>query len=328
MKKISLDLGSGGKSMRDFIAGTIVPAFKNPFLADLLDASHLPENIAFTTDSYVVDPIFFPGGDIGTLAVNGTVNDLVVSGAIPRYLSLALILEEGLAWHDLEKILGSVKKAAATAKVRITTGDTKVVRIGQGDKIYINTAGIGRVIARPRPELIRPGDKIIVTGTLGDHSLAVMMARAEFGLESRVRSDCAPLNFLLPFWKKGVFWMRDITRGGLATILSELAERIPHPILVQEDRIPLSRAVRGAAELLGVDPLYLACEGRAVLAVPRSRAARILGGIQKHPLGKRARVIGEVGAKIGRPGELLLRTAAGGLRLLEPLTSELLPRIC
>ncbi len=328
MKKISLDLGSGGKSMRDFIAGTIVPTFKNPFLAELSDASHLPDNIAFTTDSYVVDPIFFPGGDIGTLAVNGTVNDLVVSGAIPRYLSLALILEEGLAWDDLERILGSLKKAAAAAKVQITTGDTKVVRLGQGDKIYINTSGIGRVIARPRPELIRPGDKIIVTGTLGEHSLAVMMARAEFGLESRARSDCAPLNFLLPFWKKGVFWMRDITRGGLATILSELAERIPHPILIEENKIPLSRAVRGAAELLGVDPLYLACEGRAVIVVPQSKAARILGGIKKHPLGKRAQVIGEVEAKIGRPGELLLATAAGGLRLLEPLTSELLPRIC
>jgi hydrogenase expression/formation protein HypE len=328
MKKISLDLGSGGKSMRDFIARTIVPAFKNPFLAELSDASHLPENIAFTTDSYVVDPIFFPGGDIGTLAVNGTVNDLVVSGAVPRYLSLALILEEGLAWDDLEKILGSLKRAAAAAKVQITTGDTKVVRLGQGDKIYINTSGIGRVIARPRPDLIRPGDKIIVTGTLGEHSLAVMMARAEFGLESRVRSDCAPLNFLLPFWKKGVFWMRDITRGGLATILSELAERIPYPILVEENKIPLSRAVRGAAELLGVDPLYLACEGRAVIVVPQSKAARILGGIKKHPLGKRAQVIGDVEAKIGRPGELLLRTSAGGLRLLEPLTSELLPRIC
>ena len=328
MKKISLDLGSGGKSMRDFIARTIVPAFENPVLAELLDASHLPENIAFTTDSYVVDPIFFPGGDIGTLAVNGTVNDLVVSGAVPRYLSLALILEEGLAWDDLEKILGSLNKAAAAAKVQITTGDTKVVRLGQADKIYINTSGIGRVIARPRPELIRPGDKIIVTGTLGEHSLAVMMARGEFGLESRVRSDCAPLNFLLPFWKKGVFWMRDITRGGLATILSELAERIPYPILVEENEIPLSRAVRGASELLGVDPLYLACEGRAVIVVPQSKAARILRGIKKHPLGKRARVIGEVEAKIGRPGELLLATAAGGLRLLEPLTSELLPRIC
>jgi hydrogenase expression/formation protein HypE len=328
MKKISLELGSGGKSMRDFIARTIVPTFKNPVLAELSDASHLPENIAFTTDSYVVDPIFFPGGDIGTLAVNGTVNDLVVSGAIPRYLSLALILEEGLAWDDLEKILGSIKKAAAAAKVQITTGDTKVVRLGQGDKIYINTSGIGRVIARPRPDLIRPGDKIIVTGTLGEHSLAVMMARAEFGLECHVRSDCAPLNFLLPFWKKGVFWMRDITRGGLATILSELAERIPYPILIEEVKIPLSRAVRGAAELLGVDPLYLACEGRAVIVVPQSKAARILGGIKKQALGKRAQIIGQVEAKIGRPGELLLSTAAGGFRLLEPLTSELLPRIC
>ena len=328
MKKISLALGSGGKSMRDFIARTIVPTFKNPFLAELSDASHLPENIAFTTDSYVVDPIFFPGGNIGSLAVNGTVNDLVVSGAVPQYMSLALILEEGLAWDDLEKILGSMKKAAAAAKVQVTTGDTKVVRLGQGDKIYINTSGLGRVVAKPRPDRIKPGDQIIVTGTLGEHSLAIMTARGEFGLESPIRSDCAPLNFLLPCWKKGVYWMRDITRGGLATILSELAERIPHSILVEENRIPLSRAVRGAAELLGVDPLYLACEGRAVMVVPEGKAARILIGIKRHPLGKRAQIIGHIEEKIGRPGELLLRTTAGGLRLLEPLTSELLPRIC
>lgn len=328
MKKISLDLGSGGKSMRDFIAGTIVPMFQNPVLAELSDASHLPDKIAFTTDSYVVDPIFFPGGDIGKLAVNGTVNDLVVSGAEPKYISLALILEEGLAWNDLEKILGSLKKAAATAKVQVTTGDTKVVRLGQGDKIYINTSGIGRVIARPRPDKIRPGDKIIVTGTMGEHSLAILMARGEFGLESRVRSDCAPLNFLLPFWKKGVFWMRDITRGGLATILSELAERIPYPILIEENKVPLSRAVYGASELLGIDPFYLACEGRAVLVAPEGKACRIVDEIKKHPLGRRAQIIGKVEAKTGRPGELLLRTSAGGLRRLEPLTSELLPRIC
>ncbi len=328
MKKISLALGGGGKSMRDFIAGTIKPTFANPILEELSDAGHLPNDMAFTTDSYVVDPIFFPGGDIGTLAVNGTVNDLVVSGAVPRFLSLSLILEEGLDWDDLSKVLVSLKKAAAAAQVKIVTGDTKVVKLGQGDKIYINTSGLGHVIAKPRPDRIRPGDRIIVSGSLGEHSLAVMMARGEFGLESRVRSDCAPLNFLLSAWKKGALWMRDITRGGLATILSELAERIPYPILIEENKIPLSRAVRGAAELLGVDPLFLACEGRAVIVAPRSKAARLLADIKKHPLGKRAEIVGQVEPKIGRPGELLLRTAAGGLRLLEALTSELLPRIC
>lgn len=325
---VSLELGSGGKRMRDFIARHIVPAFHNPFLDDLGDASHLPMGVAFTTDSYVVDPIFFPGGDIGTLAVNGTVNDLVVSGALPQFLSLALILEEGLPWSDLEKILRSIKRAASRADVRVACGDTKVVRRGQADKIYINTSGVGLTVALPRTSLIRPGDRIILTGTLGEHSLAVMVAREEFGFESRVRSDCAPLNYLLPIWEMGALWMRDITRGGLATILSELAEKTPHALLIEEEKIPLSLAVRGASELLGIDPLYLACEGRAVIVAPRRKAGAMLNKIRENPLGRRAAIIGRVDDRTGRPGELLLSTMTGGLRLLEPLTSELLPRIC
>jgi hydrogenase expression/formation protein HypE len=328
MSKISLELGGGGKTMRDFIAGRIVPAFKNPILAGLLDAGHLPAGFAFTTDGYVVDPLFFPGGDIGKLAVNGTVNDLVVSGALPLYLSLGLILEEGLEWSVLDRIIRSLREAAKRARVEIVTGDTKVVKQGQADKIFIHTSGIGRIVAKPRPGRIRPGDAIILTGTLGEHSLAVLTARGDFGLESRVKSDCAPLNFLLPFWKSGALWMRDITRGGLATILSELAEQVPHPILIEEDRIPMSNPVRAAAELLGIDPLYLACEGRAVLVVPGRKAAAVLSRIRKDPLGRKAAVIGRVEDRVGRPGELLLKTSAGGLRLLEPLTSELLPRIC
>jgi len=327
-KRISLELGSGGKLMRDFIARHIVPAFRNPFLDDLGDASHLPLGIAFTTDSYVVDPIFFPGGDIGTLAVNGTVNDLVVSGASPQYISLAVILEEGLPWPDLEKILKSIKRAASKADVLVACGDTKVVRRGQADKIYINTSGVGLTIAKPRTSLVRPGDRVILTGTLGEHSLAVMLAREEFGIEARVRSDCAPLNYLLPIWEMGALWMRDITRGGLATILSELAEKIPHALLIEEEKIPLSPAVQGASELLGIDPLYLACEGRAVIVAPRRKAAAILKKIRESPLGRRAAIIGQVDDRTGRPGELLLSTMTGGLRLLEPLTSELLPRIC
>jgi hydrogenase expression/formation protein HypE len=327
-KFVSLELGSGGKRMRDFIAEHIVPSFHNPLLDDLGDASHLPMGVAFTTDSYVVDPIFFAGGDIGTLAVNGTVNDLVVSGAVPRYLSLAFILEEGLPWEDLYKILRSIKRAAAQAGVQIATGDTKVVRRGQADKLYINTSGVGLVVARPQTERVRPGDRIIVTGTLGEHSLAVLLARREFGLEARVRSDCAPLIYLLPLWKKGVLWMRDITRGGLATVLSELAEKLPYALHVEEEKIPLSPAVRGASELLGIDPLFLACEGRAVIVAPRKKAEAVLRAIRKSPLGKRAAIIGQVDDRTGRPGELLLETMTGGLRLLEPLTSELLPRIC
>jgi len=327
-KAVSLELGSGGKRMRDFIAGHIVPSFRNPILEDLGDASHLPMGVAFTTDSYVVDPIFFPGGDIGTLAVNGTVNDLVVAGALPQFLSLALILEEGLPWPDLEKILRSIKRAASKSGVLVASGDTKVVRRGQADKIYINTSGVGLTVARPRIPLIQPGDRIIVTGTLGEHSLAVMLARENFGLESKVRSDCAALTYLLPVWEMGALWMRDITRGGLATILSELAEKVPYPLLIEEEKIPLSLAVRGASELLGIDPLFLACEGRAVIVAPEKKAGAILRKIQKSPLGRRAAIIGKVEEKIGRPGELLLSTMAGGLRLLEPLTSELLPRIC
>jgi hydrogenase expression/formation protein HypE len=328
MKKVSLELGSGGRLMRDFIAQHIVKTFKNPFLDELSDSAHLPHQIAFTTDSYVVDPIFFPGGDIGTLCVNGTVNDLIVSGAEPKYISLSLILEEGFSWEDLEKVLKSVKKAAKKANVEITAGDTKVVRRGQADKIYINTSGVGMIQARPTVSKIRPGDKIILTGTLGEHSLAVMLARGDFGLESKAKSDCAPLNFLLPFWKKGVLWMRDITRGGLASVLCELAERIPYSLLIEDEKIPLSRAVRGASELLGIDPFYLACEGRAVIIAPGKRAGDILEQIKKNSLGKKAEIIGQVEDKIGKPGELLLSTFSGGLRLLEPLTSELLPRIC
>ncbi len=328
MKKVSLELGSGGQMMRSFITEYILANFQNPFLKELSDAAYLPQNIAFTTDSYVVDPIFFPGGDIGTLSVNGTVNDLVVSGSVPKYLSLSLILEEGLSWESLEKILFSVKKASEEAKVKVITGDTKVVRQGQGDKIYINTAGIGEIIGRPAVEKVRPGDKLVVTGTLGEHSLAVMLARGDFGLEAEVVSDCAPLNFLLPFWNKGTLWMRDITRGGLATVLYELVEKLPFALVINEQEIPLSPAVKGATELLGIDPLYLACEGRAVCLVKQESASDFTKEMRLHRLGSRAALIGEVSSDEGRPGELLLRTASGGLRLLEPLTSELLPRIC
>lgn len=328
MDKVSLEIGSGGKLMRDFIDEYIVKNFNNPFLEGLSDSAHLPDKIAFTTDSYVVDPIFFAGGDIGTLCVNGTVNDLIVSGAQPRFLSLALILEEGLEVSSLDKILTSIKRSTADAGVQITTGDTKVVRRGQGDKIFINTAGIGTIIAQPSLHNIKPGDNIIVTGTLGEHSLAVMLARGEFGLETDACSDCAPLNFLLPLWNRGVMWMRDITRGGLATVLSELSEKLPHAVVIQEDMIPLSQAVKGATELLGIDPLYLACEGRALLVTPEEKTADILTELGKDPLGEQAAVIGRVDSQTGKAGELLLETVSGGLRLLEPLTSELLPRIC
>jgi hydrogenase expression/formation protein HypE len=327
-EKVSLELGSGGKMMRDFIDQFIVKTFKNPFLDELADSALLPNRLAFTTDSYVVDPIFFRGGDIGSLCINGTVNDLVVAGAKPQYISLSFIIEEGLDWEDLKRILKSIQRSAKAAGVQIATGDTKVVRRGQGDKIYINTSGIGTVVARPSLRRIEAGDKVILTGTLGEHSLAVMLARGDFGLEARTKSDCAPLNFLLPLWKRGVLWMRDITRGGLASVLSELAGKLPYSVLIEEEKIPASRNVRGACELLGIDPLYLACEGRAVLVVPEKSAQSIYEAIKKDKLGRNAEVIGQIEGQVGKPGELLLRTLSGGLRLLEPLTSELLPRIC
>ncbi|MFW6124282.1 MAG: hydrogenase expression/formation protein HypE [Acidobacteriota bacterium] len=328
MKKISLEMGSGGKLMRDFIDDHIVNTFSNPFLNELADSALLPNNIGFTTDSYVVDPIFFPGGDIGSLSVNGTVNDLVVSGVKPEFLSLSLIIEEGLELNSIKKILKSVKKAAEEAEVLITTGDTKVVKQGQGDKIFINTAGVGSVITKPAPQKIRPGDQIIVTGTLGEHSLAIMLAREEFGIETEAQSDCAPLNYLLPLWKKGTLWMRDITRGGLATVLTELCGKLPFSIIIEEEKIPLSSPVQAASELLGIDPLYLACEGRALLVVAEEKVKTVLKEIRDNKRGKKAEVIGRIDDKTGRPGELLLSTISGGLRLLEPLTSELLPRIC
>jgi hydrogenase expression/formation protein HypE len=326
-ERVSLEVGSGGLLMRRLIERHILPAFRNPYLSRLGDACHLPGRIAFTTDAFVVDPIFFPGGDIGSLAVTGTVNDLVVSGARPEFLSLSLILEEGLPMADLERVLASIRKEALKANVRIVTGDTKVVRRGQADKLYITTSGVGRVIGHPTPQRIRCGDKILLTGPLGEHSLAVMLARGDYGLTARIRSDCAPLTFLLPTWAKGVLWMRDVTRGGLATILSELAEELPWSVVIREEKIPISQPVRGATELLGIDPLFLACEGRAVMAVRSAAAAGILSLVRRHPSGRKAAIIGEV-SKTGRAGELLLETTAGGLRLLGPLTSEILPRIC
>jgi hydrogenase expression/formation protein HypE len=314
--------------MREFIDRAVLPALGNRYLKGLPDASRLDRNLVFTTDGYVVDPLFFPGGDIGSLCVNGTVNDLVVSGAVPRFLSLSVILEEGLPLDDVRRVLASIRRAAGAAGVVVATGDTKVVRRGQCDKMFITTAGLGWAIGQPDLGKVRLGDKVILTGTLGDHSLAILAARGEFGLESAVKSDCAPLTFLLPVWKMGVRWMRDVTRGGLATILSEMAEGLPFSIRIEEGLIPLSRPVRAAAEILGIDPLYMACEGRAVLIAPKASAGRVLSHIRRFSPGRRAAVIGEVGLKPGRPGEVLCETAAGGLRLLEPLTSELLPRIC
>ncbi|MEW6456063.1 MAG: hydrogenase expression/formation protein HypE [Acidobacteriota bacterium] len=328
-RTVPLELGSGGKLMRKFLREDILKNFSSKILKRMDDSAIFSINnqIAFTTDSFVVDPIFFPGGDIGRLAVFGTVNDLVVSGAEPKYLSLSLILEEGFPWKILKKILKSIKEASKEAKIEIVTGDTKVVRKGQADGIFINTAGIGNVISKPSPENIKIGDKVILTGNLGEHSIAVLIAREEFHLEGNIKSDCAPLNFLLPLWNSRAKWMRDITRGGLATCLYELTELIPYSIYIYEEKIRLSDFVKGATELLGIDPLYLACEGRAVIIVEEEKSDDVLKYLESNPLGREAEIIGEISER-GEKGELLFETLTGGIRLLEPLTYELLPRIC
>lgn len=327
MDRISLSLGSGGKLMREFLRNLIVRHLGNPCLNGLADSARLDirGRVGFTTDSFVIQPIFFPGGDIGRLAVVGTVNDLVVSGIKPLYLSLSLILEEGFPVSDLEKVLSSVREAAEEAGVMVVTGDTKVVRKGEADGLYINTAGVGEVVGEPGG--IQEGDVILVTGSVGDHSVAVMVARREFDFEGEAESDCQPLQGLLPLWQMGVKWMRDITRGGLATILCECAEGEDLPVFIEEARVPLSPPVRAVSEILGLDPLYLASEGKAVVIAPRDRADGVLDFLRKLPAGKSSAAIGRIGGHGGK-GEAVLKSISGGLRLLEPLTGELLPRIC
>jgi len=327
MDRISLSLGSGGLIMKDFLKDLILKHLGNPTLGKFGDSAHLEltGKIGFTTDSFVVHPISFPGGNIGKLAVAGTVNDLVVSGIKPRFLSLALILEEGFSVKELETILASIKTLADEAGVQVVTGDTKVVRKGEADGIYINTAGIGEVIAEPGD--IKEGDLIAVSGTIGDHSVSVMVAREEFEFEGQVQSDCQSLHPLLPLWDMGAKWMRDITRGGLGSILCELGEEQNVPVFIEESKVALSPPVTAVCEILGLDPLYLASEGKAAIIIPQDLETEAVNFLRTLPLGEGAAVIGEIGG-IGKKGEVVLKSVPGGLRLLEPLTGELLPRIC
>lgn len=327
MDRISLSLGSGGQVMKDFLKDLILKYLGNPTLGKFGDSAHLDltGKIGFTTDSFVIHPIFFPGGNIGKLAVAGTVNDLVVSGTKPRFLSLALILEEGFAVKNLETILASIKTLADEAGVQVVTGDTKVVRKGEADGIYINTTGIGEVVREPGN--IKEGDLIAVSGTIGDHSVSVMVARGEFEFEGQVQSDCQSLHPLLPLWDMGAKWMRDITRGGLGTILCELGEEQNVPVFIEESKIALSPPVTAVCEILGLDPLYLASEGKAVIIIPKDLETEAVDFLRTRPLGKGAAVIGKIGG-IGKKGDVVLKSISGGLRPLEPLTGELLPRIC
>jgi hydrogenase expression/formation protein HypE len=333
-EKILLAHGSGGKISHELISEILCPMLSSPILSRLDDAAlfEMHGTAAFTTDSFVVNPLFFPGGDIGRLAVCGTVNDLAVMGARPLYLSLGLIIEEGLPVSDLKRILKSLKQAADEAGVQIVTGDTKVVNHGSADKIFINTSGIGSVI--PGLNLsgsnCRPGDKIIVSGTLGDHGIAVMTRRENLRFKTAVSSDCAPLNGLiaeiLPL-ADALHCMRDPTRGGLATTLNEIAAQSAVSLKIREEALPVKESVRSACEMLGLDPLLVANEGKVVIFCAAAAADKVLAALRRHPYGQEAAIIGEV-ISGEHPGRVVLQTKLGASRIIEMLSGELLPRIC
>ncbi len=336
MKHILLGHGSGGKLTHNLINDIFFKHFKNEILNKATDSAvlDLPENnIAFTTDSFVVDPIFFPGGDIGKLAVCGTVNDIAVSGAKPLYLSASFIIEEGLAFDELERIVISMAKEANKAGVKIVTGDTKVVDKGKCDKVFINTSGIG-VLDKELEHIgtgsnIKVGDKIIINGSIGDHGMAIMSARNDIKLSSAVKSDCACLNSLIEnilYKSSNVHFMRDATRGGLGTVISELAKGNDYGVQINEEMLPIKDGVRGMCELLGFDPIYVANEGKVVIVASKEDADKILESMQMHELGKESRIIGEV--QNAHPGKAWLTTSIGGNRILDMLSGEQLPRIC
>ena len=330
--KILLAHGSGGKLSHDLIE-SFLPELSNPVLDKLDDSAvfDLSGRLAFTTDSYTVNPIFFPGGDIGKLAVCGTVNDLSMSGARPLYLSLSFIIEEGLPAADLQKILVSIKKAADEAVVKIVTGDTKVVNRGSADRLFINTSGIGVI-----PEGVdisatnaRPGDKIIISGNIGDHGIAVLSQREGLKFKLPVPSDCAPLNTLVAeilTASKKIRCLRDPTRGGLATTLNDFAEQSRVGILIEEGKVPINKAVLAACELLGFDPLYIANEGKLAAVVAAEDAETILAEIKRNKYGNEATIIGEV--IVEHSGQVVMKTTLGASRIVDMPVGELLPRIC
>src|SRR5579884_127630 len=338
-RTVTLAHGGGGKAMRDLIADVFGSAFDNPVLAPLDDQARFDlsplaaagARLAFTTDSYVVDPLFFPGGDIGRLAVCGTVNDLAVGGAAPLYLSCAVIVEEGLPVEVLREVAKSMAAAAREAGVAIVTGDTKVVPKRACDKLFITTSGVGAI--RPGLDLgahrVQPGDVVLVNGWLGDHGAAILAARGDLALETPIASDCAPLHRLVPALLEaapGTRCIRDATRGGVATVLNEFAQASGLAIEIDEERTPLRDAVRGFCEILGLDPLYLANEGKIVAVVPGGEAEAALAALRGDPLGRDAAIIGCAAA--GEPGRVTMRTRFGGSRIVDMLVGEQLPRIC
>jgi hydrogenase expression/formation protein HypE len=331
-ERILLAHGSGGKLSHDLIEG-FLSDLSNPILDGLEDSAvfEVSGRLAFTTDSYTVNPIFFPGGDIGRLAVCGTVNDLSMSGARPLYLSLSFIVEEGLPVADLKKVLASIKKAAEEANVKIVTGDTKVVNRGSADKLFINTAGVGTVPGGVNISAAgaRPGDKIILNGTLGDHGIAVLSQREGLKFHTPIPSDCAPLNGLVADMlsaSTSIHSLRDPTRGGLATTLNDFAVQSNVGIEIDENRVPVDKAVLAACELLGFDPLYIANEGKLAAAVAPENADAVLAAMKGNKYGVGAVIIGEVMAE--HPGQVVMRTSLGASRVVDVPVGELLPRIC
>ena len=332
---ITLNHGSGGRASQDLIQNVFIKSFSdaNAILSDSAVLQAPKNQIAFTTDSFVIDPIFFPGGDIGKLAVCGTVNDLAVSGAVPKYLTTSFIIEEGFLIQDLKQIVNSMKEQAKITNIKIVAGDTKVVHKGKCDKIFINTSGIG-ILEKDyshisTAEKIESGHKIIVNGFLGDHSIAVLGARNELDFKVDVQSDCACLNELVQDVLKAgvrVNFMRDVTRGGLATVLNELADMVNLGIELEEKEIPVRDSVKGLCEVLGFDPLYLANEGKVMIVVHSNDADWAIEIMRNHPLGKGSKIIGEITTE--HPKIVIGKTEIGGKRIINMLQGEQLPRIC
>lgn len=333
-KNVLLAHGGGGKLSHQMIQKIFISQFKNDLLDPLHDGAMFTlggTRCAFSTDSYVINPIFFPGGDIGTLAVNGTVNDLAMCGARPLYLSSAFIIEEGLPMEDLWRVVLSMKQAAEAAGVQLVTGDTKVVDRGKGDKLFINTSGIGIIPdgVQINPKQAKPGDKIILSGSIAEHGIAIMSLREGLEFETQIESDCASLNGLVEVMlaaSKNIHVLRDPTRGGVASVLNEIAESAQVGISIREEHILVSEEVRGACEILGFDPLYVANEGKLIAFVSAEAADSVLKAMCAHPLGKNAILIGEVVAN--HHGTVIMKTRIGGSRVVDMLSGEQLPRIC
>jgi hydrogenase expression/formation protein HypE len=333
--KIMLGHGSGGKLMHSLIEDIFIKHFSNSILKEQTDSAILQvgsSEIAFTTDSFVIDPLFFPGGNIGKLAVCGTVNDLAVSGAVPLYLSVSFIIEEGFPISELEVVVESLASEAKKAGVLIVTGDTKVVNKGKCDKLFINTAGIGKITKKDsfisKALDIQAGDVIIVNGTIGDHGMAVMNARESFNFKTNVESDCASLNHMIRevLDKSSVKFMRDPTRGGVATVLNELVGKTKLGIEIEESSLPINPGVKAMCELLGFDPLHIANEGKVLIVAGEIEGLEILEILKKNELGTKSTIIGRVVSE--HPGKVVLKNETGGRRIIDSLSGDQLPRIC